>query len=220
MQEKAKIHATRYNYAGNTNSDYSSIWSSFSYPGFFCKMTKPSSTCAKGMNSSVASSARSVVPSRTGVECVWKPDIVLGLPACPTTSTAYEHAWVSQEWKTEPNSTHLADTDGDREALQFLVECNEEPRVHRGHEEVQHPMVLVEHDCQAMGVSVRQSSTAHCDSQLFASVNASNVASKPATAVLLMILRSEKKGLMVSVPLPMCTRPWAMRTMNRQSGSL
>ena len=30
VQEKAKIYATRYNYACNTNSDYSSIWSSFS----------------------------------------------------------------------------------------------------------------------------------------------------------------------------------------------
>jgi len=49
---------------------YSSILSSFSQPGFFCKITKPSRTWAKGIYSSVASSARSVVPSRTGVECV------------------------------------------------------------------------------------------------------------------------------------------------------
>lgn len=68
---------------------YICIVSSFSHPGFFCNITKPSRTCAYGMNSSVANSARSVVPSRTGVWCVWKPDIVRGLPAWPTTSTAY-----------------------------------------------------------------------------------------------------------------------------------
>ena len=56
--------------------------------------------------------------------------------------------------------------------------------------------------------------------QPLASVNAVRVARRPATAVRLMIDRSEKKGLMVMVPLPMLTRPWAMRTMNRQSGSL
>lgn len=38
--------------------------------------------------SSVASSALSPYASNTGVVCVWKPVIVLGFPACPTTSTA------------------------------------------------------------------------------------------------------------------------------------
>ena len=41
------------------------------------------------------------------------------------------------------------------------------------------------------------------DLQPLASVNAVIVANKPATAVLLMIVRSEKKGLIVIVPLPM-----------------
>lgn len=40
------------------------------------------------MYSSVASSARSPIASRTGVVCVWKPVMVFGLPAWPTTSTA------------------------------------------------------------------------------------------------------------------------------------
>lgn len=43
------------------------------------------------IHSSVASSARSPYVSRTGVVCVWKPVMVFGLPACPTTSTAYKH---------------------------------------------------------------------------------------------------------------------------------
>jgi len=46
-------------------ASYSSIFSS--QPGFFCSNTNPSNTFANGMYSSVASSARSVVASRTGV---------------------------------------------------------------------------------------------------------------------------------------------------------
>ena len=42
-----------------------------------------------GMYSSVANSALSPCANKTGVVCVWKPVIVLGLPACPTTSTAW-----------------------------------------------------------------------------------------------------------------------------------
>lgn len=38
--------------------------------------------------SSVASSALSPIASKTGVVWVWKPVIVFGLPAWPTTSTA------------------------------------------------------------------------------------------------------------------------------------
>lgn len=38
---------------------------------------------------SVASSALSPADKRTGVECVWKPVMVLGRPAWPTTSTAW-----------------------------------------------------------------------------------------------------------------------------------
>lgn len=38
---------------------------------------------------SVASSALSPAERRTGVVCVWKPVMVLGLPAWPTTSTAW-----------------------------------------------------------------------------------------------------------------------------------
>ena len=37
----------------------------------------------------------------------------------------------------------------------------------------------------------------------------------PATATGDMRVRSEWKGLRVRVPLPRCTRPWAIRTMNR-----
>lgn len=40
------------------------------------------------MYSSVASSALSPYANNTGVVCVWKPVIVFGLPAWPTTSTA------------------------------------------------------------------------------------------------------------------------------------
>ena len=43
-----------------------------------------------GKYSSVASSARSPCASKTGVVCVWKPVIVLGLPAWPTTSTDWK----------------------------------------------------------------------------------------------------------------------------------
>jgi len=42
----------------------------------------------KRIHSSVASSARSPYASSTGVVCVWKPVMVFGLPAWPTTSTA------------------------------------------------------------------------------------------------------------------------------------
>ena len=41
------------------------------------------------MYSSVASSARSPYANKTGVVCVWNPVIVFGLPAWPTTSTAW-----------------------------------------------------------------------------------------------------------------------------------
>ena len=40
------------------------------------------------IHSSVASSALSPYASSTGVVCVWNPVMDLGLPACPTTSTA------------------------------------------------------------------------------------------------------------------------------------
>ena len=49
-------------------------------PGFFVKMTMPSSSEETGRYSSVASSARSPWLSRTGVVWVWKPVIVFGLP--------------------------------------------------------------------------------------------------------------------------------------------
>ena len=45
-------------------------------------------TVLMGKYSSVPSSARSVAESKTGVVCVWNPVIFLGLPACPTVSTA------------------------------------------------------------------------------------------------------------------------------------
>ncbi len=57
--------------------------------GFFLRITNPSRVDVSGTNSSVPSSARSLKPSRTGVVCVWKPVIVLGLPAWPTVSTAF-----------------------------------------------------------------------------------------------------------------------------------
>lgn len=124
---------------------YTCIVSSFSHPGFFCNMTKPSSTCAYGMNSSVANSARSIVPSRTGVWCVWKPDIVRGLPAWPTTSTACGmiKSRLQPLWKSK---NHLADANRDRLALEVLIEGDKEARVHGSHEEVQHPVVLIEND--------------------------------------------------------------------------
>lgn len=58
--------------------------------GFFLKITKPSIIGVKGIYSSVASSALSPNARSTGVVCVWKPVIVFGLPAWPTTSTAYK----------------------------------------------------------------------------------------------------------------------------------
>lgn len=42
----------------------------------------------KAMYSSVANSALSPYANNTGVVWVWKPVIVFGLPAWPTTSTA------------------------------------------------------------------------------------------------------------------------------------
>jgi hypothetical protein len=56
--------------------------------GFFLRITNPSMMGVRGIYSSVASSALSPNASRTGVVCVWKPVIVFGFPACPTTSTA------------------------------------------------------------------------------------------------------------------------------------
>lgn len=57
--------------------------------GFFLRITKPSRMGVTGRNSSVANSARSPWANNTGVVCVWNPVMVLGLPAWPTTSTAY-----------------------------------------------------------------------------------------------------------------------------------
>ena len=57
---------------------------------FFFNMTKPSITGESGMYSSDANSARSPTERRTGVEWVWDPAIVLGVPAFPITSTAYK----------------------------------------------------------------------------------------------------------------------------------
>ena len=51
--------------------------------------TKPSFTGDMLMYFSVASSILSPTPRSTGVLCVWKPVIVLGLPAWPTVSTAW-----------------------------------------------------------------------------------------------------------------------------------
>ena len=64
--------------------------SSGSYSLFFSQMTKPSMTGVSVVYSSVASSARSPWASSTGVVCVWKPVMDFGLPAWPTTSTAWE----------------------------------------------------------------------------------------------------------------------------------
>lgn len=63
--------------------------SSYTYSGFFLKITKFSKMQSWiGINSSVASSALSPFPMRTGEVCVWKPVIFFGFPAWPTTSTA------------------------------------------------------------------------------------------------------------------------------------
>jgi hypothetical protein len=56
--------------------------------GFFLRMTNPSMIGVSGTYSSAASSALSPNASRTGVVWVWKPVIVFGFPAWPTTSTA------------------------------------------------------------------------------------------------------------------------------------
>ena len=124
------------------------------YSGFFLRITKPSSTGVSGMylhNTkqhwlvflgethtdgathchlnlhyyfSVASSARSPAASKTGVECVWKPVIVLGLPAWPTTSTACNPDW-------------------NREGLQILIHRQKHPRLYKqSRVQPQYPTIL------------------------------------------------------------------------------
>lgn len=56
---------------------------------FFLRITKPSITGESGIYSSVASSALSPNDNRTGVVWVCDPAIVLGVPAFPMTSTAW-----------------------------------------------------------------------------------------------------------------------------------
>ena len=54
----------------------------------FLRMTTPSSTFVNARYFSSSSSALSPCASSTGVLCVCQPVMVLGRPACPTTSTA------------------------------------------------------------------------------------------------------------------------------------
>jgi hypothetical protein len=99
----------------------------------------------------------------------------------------------------------LADTDGNRQVLQVLIQGDHEARVHGGHQEVKHPVVFVQDDCTSGSDRVQALSEYH--SHALASMNAVSVAKRPAIAVRLMMLRSEKKGLIVMVPLPMWTSP-------------
>ena len=48
---------------------------------------------------------------------------------------------------------YLTNTNSDGEALEFLVECHEESRVHGGRKEVKHPVVLVQYDCTLISKS-------------------------------------------------------------------
>jgi hypothetical protein len=96
------------------------------------------------MNSSVANSARSVVPSRTGVWCVWNPEIVRGLPAWPTTSTACTYKMSNYVPRsTIVGGTYLTNANGDRNTIELLIESDKEPWVHSRDQEVQHPMTLI-----------------------------------------------------------------------------
>ena len=169
------------------------------------------------MNSSVASSARSDVPNRTGVECVWNPEIVLGLPAWPTTSTAYITVKICNNatiycWLTCPTLT----VTGKLSSSSLSVMSNRGYIAGARKYNIQWYLSSitifmsgwVQHGIKMLG------------SHPFASVNARIVDNKLATAVRLMIWRSWKKGLIVIVPLPICTKPCAIRTMKRQSGSL
>lgn len=42
--------------------------------------------------------------------------------------------------------TNLADADSDRLVLEVLIERDQEPRIHGGGEEVQHPVIFVKND--------------------------------------------------------------------------
>ena len=51
-----------------------------------------------------------------------------------------------KQWGKDEGRTHESDSGGDLHGLELLVEGDEEPRVHRRHEEVDHPVRLVEDD--------------------------------------------------------------------------
>ena len=42
---------------------------------------------------------------------------------------------------------YLANTDGDRQGIQVCIKSDQEPRIHRGDQEVKHPMIFIEYDC-------------------------------------------------------------------------
>ena len=49
---------------------------------------------------------------------------------------------------------YLANTDGDREGIQVSIQGDQEPGIHRGDQEVEHPVILIEYDCSIWLVSI------------------------------------------------------------------
>ena len=99
-------------------------------------MTKPSMMGVREVYSSVASSALSPWASSTGVVWVWKPVMVLGLPACKhhlvnignyTTTCHHQH-------KLDTHRAHhvhgLAHPHADRQRVELLVEGDQHPGLH------------------------------------------------------------------------------------------
>ena len=96
---------------------------------------------------SVPSSARSVIPIRTGIWCLesgycpWFPGLAYSVNSL--SRNAMSISQVSQDIET-----YLSNPRGDWQVFQVRVRGNQESREHCRDQEIQHPMRLVQNDCE------------------------------------------------------------------------
>ena len=100
-------------------------------------MTKPSMMGVREVYSSVASSALSPWASSTGVVWVWKPVMVLGLPAWRILTCQHWQHNNQHQHRLETGDTHrahhvhgLAHPHADRQRVELLVEGDQHPGLH------------------------------------------------------------------------------------------
>ena len=94
-------------------------------------MTKPSMMGVREVYSSVASSALSPWASSTGVVWVWKPVMVLGLPACKHHHVNIGTTTCHKQDTHRAHHVHgLAHPHADRQRVELLVEGDQHPGLH------------------------------------------------------------------------------------------